>query len=52
MELLSCFIGKITIDIMNNTDSNIIDMANTKTCTKRLLAAECAILIQYYYQTT
>jgi hypothetical protein len=49
MELLSCFLGNNSTDIMNNTDSNIIDMANCTLCTKRLLAADFVILIQYNY---
>ena len=50
-ELLTTFIGKNTTYKRKNTDSKIIDMANCKTCKKRLLAAEYAILVRYYYQT-
>jgi hypothetical protein len=33
------------------TDSKMIDIAHYKTCKKKLLAAECVILIRYYHQT-
>jgi len=49
--LLTPFIGKNTLYKREDMDSKIIDIANCKTCKKRLLAVEYAILIRYYYET-
>jgi len=51
MDLLTASIVKHTTYKRNSMDSIIIDMTNCNTCKKRLLAAEYAILIRYYYQT-
>jgi hypothetical protein len=50
-DLLSAIIGKNTILSRNNTDSTLIDIRNSNTFTKRLLAVEFAMLIRYCYQT-
>jgi len=50
-ELLSAFIGKHPTYKRENTDSKIINMANSKRYKKRLFAAEYVILVRYYYQT-
>ena len=50
-ELMTAFIGKNTTYKMKNMESKIIDMAKCKTCKKRLLAAEYAILVRYHHQT-
>ena len=39
-EILTPCIGKITKSERKNTDSKIIDIANCKTCTRRLLDVE------------
>jgi len=46
-ELLTAFIVKNTTHNMKNTDSKIINVADFKTCKKRLLAVKYLILIIY-----
>jgi len=49
-KLLTGLIGQSTTYKRNNPGSNIIDIAIRKTCIKRWLDVECAILIIHYYQ--
>jgi len=49
--LLSALIPKNSTYYKKNTESKIINIANSKTFKKRLLAVEDAILIRYDYQT-
>jgi len=50
-ELLTALISKSRSYNRKIMDSKIIDMANSKTCKNRFLAAEYVILITYCYQT-
>jgi len=47
--LLTAFIAKDTTYNRKNTDSKIIEVADCKTCKKRLLAVECLILLIFNY---
>jgi hypothetical protein len=48
-ELLAAFIAKTTTHNRTNIYSKIIDVADCKSCEKRLLAVEYLILIIYHY---
>ena len=50
-ELLTAFLSKNTKNDRKNPDSEIIIIADCRTCRKWLLAVEYLILIIYYYQT-
>ena len=50
-ELLTTFIAQNTMYNRKNTDSKKINVADWKTCKKRLLAVEYLILIIYNYPT-
>jgi len=49
--LLTALISKNTIYQRKNTDSKVVNIANSQTCKNKLLAVEYAILMKYYYQT-
>jgi len=48
-ELSNAIIVKNITYNRKNTDSKMINIAECKTCKKRLLAVECQLLIIYYY---
>jgi len=50
-ELLTDFIAKNSTYNRKNTDSTIINVADCKTCKKRLLAVEYLIMIIYIHRT-
>jgi len=50
-ELLTAFIAKNTMYNRKNVDTEIINVADSKTCRKRLLAVEYLIVIIYNYPT-
>ena len=50
-EPLTALIGRYRIYQRNNTDSEIIDIANCTTCKNKLLVVEYTLLIRRYYQS-
>jgi len=50
-ELLTAFIAKNSMYNRKNRDSKIINIADCKTCKKRLLAVEYQLFLIYYYPT-